>query len=56
LDYLETGVPIEKAETARELYVAASRAQRFLAIATPGANPADHYAPSKAVRCDSSDI
>lgn len=35
LDYLETGAPIEKAEMARELYVAASRAQRFLAIATP---------------------
>jgi len=35
LDYLETGAPVEKAETARELYVAASRAQRFLAIATP---------------------
>jgi len=35
LDYLETGAPAEKAETARELYVAASRAQRLLAIATP---------------------
>lgn len=35
LDYLETGVPAEKAETARELYVAASRAQRLLAIAAP---------------------
>lgn len=35
LDYLETGAPVEKAETARELYVAASRAQRLLAIATP---------------------
>lgn len=35
LDYLETGAPAEKAEAARELYVAASRAQRLLAIATP---------------------
>lgn len=35
LDYLETGVPTEKAEMARELYVAASRAQRLLVIATP---------------------
>lgn len=35
LDYLETGAPAEKAETARELYVAASRAQRLLAIAAP---------------------
>lgn len=35
LDYLETGAPIERAETARELYVAVSRAQRLLAIATP---------------------
>ncbi|MBK5275285.1 MAG: ATP-dependent helicase [Desulfuromonadales bacterium] len=35
LDYLETGAPVEKAETARELYVAASRAQRLLVIATP---------------------
>lgn len=35
LDYLETGAPVEKAETARELYVAASRAQRLLAIAAP---------------------
>lgn len=35
LDYLETGAPAEKAEMARELYVAASRAQRLLVIATP---------------------
>lgn len=35
LDYLETGAPADKAEMARELYVAASRAQRLLVIATP---------------------
>jgi DNA helicase II / ATP-dependent DNA helicase PcrA len=35
LDYLETGNPAEKAEAARELYVAASRAQRLLVIAAP---------------------
>lgn len=35
LDFLETGEPKEKAELARELYVAASRAQRLLAIAAP---------------------
>ncbi|MBI5142018.1 MAG: ATP-dependent helicase [Nitrospirae bacterium] len=35
LDYLETGAPVEKAEMAREFYVAASRAQRLLAIAAP---------------------
>jgi hypothetical protein len=35
LDYLETGAPVEKAETARKLYVAASRAQRLLAVASP---------------------
>lgn len=35
LDYLETGKPAEKAELARELYVAASRAQRLLVIAAP---------------------
>lgn len=35
LDYLETGMPPEKAEDARELYVAASRAQRLLVIAAP---------------------
>ena len=35
LDYLETGDPTDEAETARELYVAASRAQRLLVIAVP---------------------
>ena len=35
LDYLETGAPPEAAEMARELYVAASRARRLLAIAAP---------------------
>ena len=35
LDYLETGEPEEKAEAARELYVAASRAQRLLVFASP---------------------
>lgn len=35
LDFLEKGAPVEKAETAREIYVAASRAQRLLAIAVP---------------------
>jgi DNA helicase II / ATP-dependent DNA helicase PcrA len=35
LDYLETGEPSGSAEAARELYVAASRAQRLLVIATP---------------------
>lgn len=35
LDYLETGEPADKAEMARELYVAASRAQRLLVIAAP---------------------
>lgn len=40
LDYLETGEPVEKAETARELYVAASRAQRLLVIATPSSQSA----------------
>lgn len=35
LDYLESGAPAEKAESARELYVAASRAQRLLVIAVP---------------------
>lgn len=35
LDYLETGAPVEKSEMARELYVAASRAQRLLTIAAP---------------------
>lgn len=35
LDYLETGAPPESAEDARELYVAASRAQRLLVFASP---------------------
>ncbi len=35
LDFLETGEPADKAEDARKLYVAASRAKRLLAIATP---------------------
>lgn len=35
LDYLETGAPADSAEDARKIYVAASRAQRLLAIATP---------------------
>jgi superfamily I DNA/RNA helicase len=35
LDYLETGSPSEKAEMARELYVAASRAGRLLVMAIP---------------------
>ncbi len=35
LDYLETGSPAEDSEAARMIYVAASRAQRLLAIATP---------------------
>lgn len=35
LEYLETGAPAERAESAREIYVAASRAERFLAIAVP---------------------
>lgn len=35
LDYLETSSPADKAEMARELYVAASRAQRLLVFATP---------------------
>lgn len=34
LDYLETGAPAGYAEDSRKIYVAASRAQRFLAIAT----------------------
>lgn len=33
LDYLETGAPAEGAEEVRKIYVAASRAQRLLAIA-----------------------
>lgn len=35
LDYLETGEPADKAEDARKLYVAASRAERLLVIAAP---------------------
>jgi ATP-dependent exoDNAse (exonuclease V) beta subunit len=35
LDYLEAGSPADCAEEARKIYVAASRAQRLLAIATP---------------------
>lgn len=35
LDFLETGEPIDKAEEARKLYVAASRAERLLVIAAP---------------------
>ena len=35
LNFLETGNPSERAEDARKLYVAASRAQRMLVIAAP---------------------
>lgn len=35
LDFLETGQPADKAEDARKLYVAASRAQRLLVVAAP---------------------
>ncbi len=35
LDFLETGEPVDKAEDARKLYVAASRAERLLVIAAP---------------------
>jgi ATP-dependent DNA helicase UvrD/PcrA len=35
IDYLETGSPAEQAESVREIYVAASRAERLLAIASP---------------------
>jgi DNA helicase-2/ATP-dependent DNA helicase PcrA len=35
LDYLETGQPTMHAEASREIYVAASRARRLLAIAVP---------------------
>lgn len=35
IDYLETGQPMTHAEDSREIYVAASRAQRLLAIAVP---------------------
>lgn len=37
LDYLETGNPVEHAESSREIYVAASRAERLLTIAVPKA-------------------
>lgn len=36
LDFLENGSPVETAEDARELYVAASRAQKWLVFAVPG--------------------
>ena len=35
LDFLETGEPADKAEDARKLYVAASRAEKLLVIAAP---------------------
>jgi ATP-dependent DNA helicase UvrD/PcrA len=35
IDYLETGSPADQAESAREIYVAASRAERLLVIAAP---------------------
>lgn len=35
LDFLETGEPADRAEDARKLYVAASRAERLLVIAAP---------------------
>ena len=35
LDYLETGEPADKAEDARKLYVASSRAEKLLVIAAP---------------------
>jgi DNA helicase-2/ATP-dependent DNA helicase PcrA len=35
LDFLEMGEPADRAEDARKLYVAASRAERFLVIAAP---------------------
>jgi DNA helicase-2/ATP-dependent DNA helicase PcrA len=35
LDYLETGNPLKHDEDSREIYVAASRAERLLAIAAP---------------------
>ena len=43
LDFLETGAPDDKAEEARELYVAASRAQKLLAFAVP-ASLSDRFA------------
>jgi len=35
IDYLETGNPADQAESAREIYVAASRAEQLLVIAAP---------------------
>ncbi|AZO68021.1 ATP-dependent helicase [Mesorhizobium sp. M6A.T.Cr.TU.016.01.1.1] len=35
IDFLETGIPQDHAEDAREIYVAASRAEKLLAIAVP---------------------
>ena len=35
LDFLETGAPADKAEDARKIYVAVSRAERLLCIAVP---------------------
>ncbi len=35
LDFLETGQPADKAEDARKLYVAASRAEKLLVVAAP---------------------
>lgn len=43
LDFLEAGAPDDKAEEARELYVAASRAQKLLSFAVP-ANLSDRFA------------
>lgn len=40
LDYLENGTSAVHAEEARKIYVAASRAERLLAIATPGSQAA----------------
>jgi len=42
LDFLEMGTPRDKAEEARELYVAASRAERLLVFAVPAAQ-ADRF-------------
>lgn len=43
LDFLEAGAPDDQAEEARELYVAASRAQKLLAFAVP-ASLSDRFA------------
>ncbi len=40
IDYLETGKPDNRAENAREIYVAASRAERLLVIAVPATQSA----------------